>query len=919
MSAWNRAVQGAPASTGSALDSHLRPFLPYKLPNGGLLSTPGAIANQHLVSAHELALLDFLRGQPQELFWFLSNFPQDTLPPAVRALREELENVVVEQAVNAGIQAGNGGVGPAPQAGRQPEENLNGNDDEIPENNNMEEEGAANNGAENAGIPSDNSDDDSDNSDSSADDPLYLPGGGLNGAADNDRRKCKRNAASRQRRDQRARARALVRKEKSNPYHQEPQQNHSNGQHIVENDGRAVAEHQVLQDRTIHLLSELCAFSAASIVDDAGSADRLELHELIRLLIFKDRLDLRRRSSNFQPGSLECMSDVVLGYAKSEALESGMQLSAYLSAVHYAAQVQIWQKQNTELRKADVHRLVVKTMLQNFQNVPYVDESSLRNLYSLGLRIASLIAAATPYVLFLLAVTKVKTALKLLPGTQVVALHHIIRFPDESSLGRQIKQTLIPLMGQLCARYPISWDFLFEDYVAQLGDGTAPLLICDIMACDGIFDCFDFEAFVKERDYVSWSVVLGPSNPEKVFTVNHLLALYEAAELQLMSIGQFIQKIYMANQQSSQDPGDALDLPSFIPDCQWDKKVWDSVSLHPDIITVPTNYQPELNKEVKYGSQGISHREFTDTHRAYVEQRGKSCKTVKELRKKLKAQLATGKKAKIDRYTVVDASVFDGKILQIQDADKNLMALLLANMPEHLRRDLLATLEAVFPDGLQDMDSRQQENPSFDAYHFSYYNRYGKKGTNTPPEADPATIQRLGKQKVHTSQYIPRASEDYRDKTEVVKMLTDSFKPVLDWIQYQLKTLLPDVFDILEVLVDVMPMGDNLPMHPFTGFVVNLNVTTLIHRDKGDKEICIVLQISDCIGGELCLLEPGLVFRLRSGDALIFKSKEMSHFNCHFKGKRSTFVFHTDATMEGWALSRNNWGHNIHMSCSKMS
>ncbi|KAF9043139.1 hypothetical protein BJ165DRAFT_1322658, partial [Panaeolus papilionaceus] len=170
----------------------------------------------------------------------------------------------------------------------------------------------------------------------------------------------------------------------------------------------------------------------------------------------------------------------------------------------------------------------------------------------------------------------------------------------------------------------------------------------------------------------------------------------------------------------------------------------------------------------------------------------------------------------------------------------------------------------------------------FDAYHFSYYNRYGAKGTNTPADADPSTIHREGKQTVHTSQRVPHASEDFRQFPDVVEQIMTSFRPVLDWIRLQLKTLLPDVFSILEITVDAMPMGETLPMHPFTGFVVNLNVTTLIHKDKCDKEICLVFQISDCTGGELCLLEPGLVFRLRSGDGVVFRSNQVSHFNQHF-------------------------------------
>lgn len=118
---------------------------------------------------------------------------------------------------------------------------------------------------------------------------------------------------------------------------------------------------------------------------------------------------------------------------------------------------------------------------------------------------------ASPYVLFLLASGKLRSSLKALVGSQVAALHHLIRCPDSrflfSSLlhlhsdfvltgspeGHLIKRWLIPLIGQLRLRYPLSWDFLFQPYISQVADHPQPASIVDIVLCDKIFDGFTYE------------------------------------------------------------------------------------------------------------------------------------------------------------------------------------------------------------------------------------------------------------------------------------------------------------------------------------------------------------------------------------------------------------------------------------------
>lgn len=86
---------------------------------------------------------------------------------------------------------------------------------------------------------------------------------------------------------------------------------------------------------------------------------------------------------------------------------------------------------------------------------------------------------------------------------------------------------------------------------------------------------------------------------------------------------------------------------------------------------------------------------------------------------------------------------------------------------------------------------------------------------------------------------------------------------------------------------------------------MNFNVSTRAHRDPMDREICTVLVLSECEGGELVLYEYGLVLELRSGDLVCFPSMKVTHFNLDYKGKRASFVFHSDKDYKRWVKGRD--------------
>ena len=112
---------------------------------------------------------------------------------------------------------------------------------------------------------------------------------------------------------------------------------------------------------------------------------------------------------------------------------------------------------------------------------------------------------------------------------------------------------------------------------------------------------------------------------------------------------------------------------------------------------------------------------------------------------------------------------------------------------------------------------------------------------------------------------------------------------------------------------EVLPGNDHSPVHPFLSLVINLNVTTIGHRDKQDKGLCVVLALGDFEGGDLCLYEPGLVLSLQNGHFVAFPSNRVTHVNLHVTGRRASIVLHTDKRMEDWTDGeRNGWRDNMY-------
>lgn len=120
----------------------------------------------------------------------------------------------------------------------------------------------------------------------------------------------------------------------------------------------------------------------------------------------------------------------------------------------------------------------------------------------------------------------------------------------------------------------------------------------------------------------------------------------------------------------------------------------------------------------------------------------------------------------------------------------------------------------------------------------------------------------------------------------------------------------------MQLAANILPAREISPAYPFCGFVLNINGITKVHRDPHDfQHFCVVIVIGEHKGGELCLLEPGLVLELKNGDMAIFQSGQVSHFNLHYSGVRASLVLNTDSAIHQYASNgMNGWVSNKYMS-----
>jgi hypothetical protein len=130
--------------------------------------------------------------------------------------------------------------------------------------------------------------------------------------------------------------------------------------------------------------------------------------------------------------------------------------------------------------------------------------------------------------------------------------------------------------------------------------------------------------------------------------------------------------------------------------------------------------------------------------------------------------------------------------------------------------------------------------------------------------------------------------------------------------ELQLLMHAPEMYSRLEAYITELPGNQHTPAYPFSGYVINVNVVTMAHRDGKDEIGCVLIVVGEHKGGELVLVEPGLVLELKNGDVLIFPSGRITHYNLHYEGTRASLVLHSDREGFGYAKDANGWKGNVY-------
>ena len=119
---------------------------------------------------------------------------------------------------------------------------------------------------------------------------------------------------------------------------------------------------------------------------------------------------------------------------------------------------------------------------------------------------------------------------------------------------------------------------------------------------------------------------------------------------------------------------------------------------------------------------------------------------------------------------------------------------------------------------------------------------------------------------------------------------------------------------MLEAHCTFLPGSAAPPVFPFTGIVINLNVSTRGHRDHKDRRCCLILCIKEGEGGDLVMVEPGVVVRMENGDSFLLHSFDITHLNMPYEGVRASLVFHSDQDLDNWVKDRNGWATKSYFS-----
>ncbi|KAJ7065101.1 hypothetical protein B0H15DRAFT_794627, partial [Mycena belliarum] len=221
--------------------------------------------------------------------------------------------------------------------------------------------------------------------------------------------------------------------------------------------------------------------------------------------------------------------------------------------------------------------------------------------------------------------------------------------------------------------------------------------------------------------------------------------------------------------------------------------------------------------------------------------------------------------------------------------------------------DAIDHIHALLPGEFKDEDSRR-ESFKYLSCHYSWYSRYGEKGNGAPTDAHPDNLRKAHGGRVNWNQRGPHQSKEILQNPREYTLLAEAYTDFFELLRIAFKHYLPSQYDEVHIYADSLPLGASSPAYPFGGFVVNISACSWGHRDELDKVMCFIVPGGKFKGGQLCMYETGFSFDLQVGDVLAFPSCDLTHFNQHYQGYRTTLVLHSDREGDAWADNCSGWG-----------
>ncbi|KAG1884557.1 hypothetical protein F4604DRAFT_1574409, partial [Suillus subluteus] len=432
-------------------------------------------------------------------------------------------------------------------------------------------------------------------------------------------------------------------------------------------------------------------------------------------------------------------------------------------------------------------------------------------------------------------------------------LGNALRQPDpNTAIGRTILERIIPIVNILRGHLPLSMASMFLPSLLAHHKLPRDINYTNLEASDRFFDSIIFNS--SSLNPVSQLISLGSLNQRYIRTPPTMGKTPHTSSCSSSSI------------LSSTSTNSSTLCP------------------HPtSSILIQTTYNTldPKNRKMPTPQEREVDLVWTEEQRRYAEHAVKM-DSVDEL---LKGLYADGIKSPSNTYVFIPNSLIRGHQLELRNNDGTLMTYICSTMLSSIRDSLLQQLLLAFEDEdlLVDKDTSQDSDNSFQAIHFSWYNRHATRGDTAPINIHPYMMERSGVQTNH-SQFTPYISVETALNQDLYELVKVIFGDLFQWIQNNLQKYLPEEYELLEASARILLGNHHSPVLPFLSLVFNINVITKGHRDGKDKDFCLVLPIGVFVGGELVMMETGLMVEVLQGGflllillILIYTTKDVGH------------------------------------------